>query len=169
MVSADVIRDALDNYGDAVYKLCLIMLKNHADAADAAQETFITYMDKSPLFTGAEKEKAWLMQVAANKCRDMLRIRSRTAPLDEAVIDSLAADEEESHLLELLTELPEKIRLVVTLHYIEGYKVDEIAEMTGKSSSAIKMRLSKGRKLLEEKYRKEYMNNEYVETKALGR
>ena len=99
----------------------------------------------------------------------MLRIRSRTAPLDEAVIDSLAADEEESHLLELLTELPEKIRLVVTLHYIEGYKVDEIAEMTGKSSSAIKMRLSKGRKLLEEKYRKEYMNNEYVETKALGR
>ena len=48
-------------------------------------------------------------------------------------------------------EVPEKFRIVLTLHYVEGYKVDEIAKMLGRTSSAVKMRLAKGRKLLEEK------------------
>ncbi len=157
MVSADVIRDALDNYGDAVYKLCLIMLKNHADAADAAQETFITYMDKSPLFTGAEKEKAWLMQVAANKCRDMLRMRSRRNTVSDDILENYAENTEEYGIVEALTELPDKYRIVMILHYIEGYKTEEIAGMIGKTVSAVKMRLSKGRTMLREAYRKEYM------------
>ncbi len=157
MVSADVIRDALDNYGDAVYKLCLIMLKNHADAADAAQETFITYMDKSPLFTGAEKEKAWLMQVAANKCRDMLRMRSRRNTVSDDILENYAENTEEYGIVEALTELPDKYRIVMILHYIEGYKTEEIAGMIGKTVSAVKMRLSKGRTMLRETYRKEYM------------
>lgn len=52
--------------------------------------------------------------------------------------------------------VPEKFRIVLTLHYIEEYKVNEIAKIIGKSSSAVKMRLQKGRKLLEDIYRKEF-------------
>lgn len=165
----DNIRSAVEKYGDMLYRICLVMLKSTADAEDAVQDTFMKLFTNSPGVSGEEHKKAWLIRVATNRCRDMLRLRGRTAPLDDEIINTFAADEEDLHLFELLTELPEKIRLVLTLHYIEGYKVDEIAEMIGKSPSAVKMRLSKGRRLLDEKYRKEFMNNEYVETKALGR
>ena len=57
----------------------------------------------------------------------------------------------------LLMQLPEKFKTVLLLHYVEEYKVEEIARIIGKTPSAVKMRLQKGRKLLEEKYRKEFL------------
>ena len=53
--------------------------------------------------------------------------------------------------------VPEKFRIVLTLYYVEEYKVNEIADIIGKTSSAVKMRLKKGRKLLENIYRKEFL------------
>ena len=153
----DALRNAMDSHGDAVFRLCLIMLRNHADAEDAVQETFIRFYQKAPAFTDSEHEKAWLLRVAANKCKDMLRYRSRHFTEPEEVLSTLVQDTESSHILECLMELPEKFRTVLSLHYIEGFKVEEIASLIGKTASAVKMRLSKGRKLLEEKYRKEYM------------
>ena len=157
MLKTDCVREAVEEYGDMLYRICLVMLKNTADAEDAVQDTFIRYMQKAPAFSSDEHEKAWLIKVAANICKDMLRQRNRTAEFDEDALNTLTAADEDSHILEALTQIPEKFRIVLTLHYIEGYKVNEIAEMIGKTSSAVKMRLAKGRKLLEEKYRKEYM------------
>ena len=154
---AVALRDAMDTHGDAVFRLCLIMLRNHADAEDAVQETFIKYYQKAPAFTDNEHEKAWLLRVAANKCKDMMRYRMRHSTEPEELLNTLVQDSDSSHILECLMELPEKFRMVLTLHYVEGFKVEEIAGLIGKTSSAVKMRLSKGRKLLEEKYRKEYM------------
>ena len=51
--------------------------------------------------------------------------------------------------------LPEKYREVLVLHAVEGYRTEEIAKLIGKTPSAVKMRLSRGRKLLEESIRKE--------------
>ena len=157
MLKTDCVREAVEEYGDMLYRICLVMLRNKADAEDAVQDTFIRYMQKAPAFSSDGHEKAWLIKVAANICKDMLRQRNRTAELDEDALNTLTAADEDSHILEALTQIPEKFRIVLTLHYIEGYKVNEIAEMIGKTSSAVKMRLAKGRKLLEEKYRKEYM------------
>ena len=53
--------------------------------------------------------------------------------------------------------LPEKFRLVLMLHYVEEYPVADIAKIIGRTPSAVKMRLQKGRKLLEEAYRKEFL------------
>ena len=53
--------------------------------------------------------------------------------------------------------LPEKFRLALELRYVEEYRVEDIARMVGASPSAVKMRLKKGRELLEKKYRKEYL------------
>lgn len=133
------------------------MLRNTADAEDAVQETFIAYTTKSPVFSDKEHEKAWLLKVASNKCRDMLRFRKRYQLTELSELEAVVQDDESSHILEALMELPEKFRLVLTLYYIDEYKVKEIAEIIKKTPSAVKMRLQKGRKLLEEKYRKEYM------------
>ncbi len=150
-------REAVEKYGDILYRICLLMLRNTADAEDAVQETFIKFVTKSPDFVDSEYEKAWLITVAANKCRDMLRYRTRHLTESEELLDGYAVSKEDSGILEALMELPEKYRIILALFYIEEYKVDEISEIVGIGASAVKMRLSRGRKLLEEKYKKEYM------------
>ena len=153
----DCIEAVVSAYGDSLFRLCLIMLGNTADAEDALQETFIKYMRKAPVFKEAEHEKAWLITTARNQCRDILRFRTRHPQTDIETLQEASFEPSSSGILEVLMSLPEKFCVVLTLHYVEGYRVEEIARMLHKTPSAIKMRLQKGRKLLEEKYRKEYL------------
>jgi len=151
------IEEAVRSYGDALYRLCLIMLKNESDAEDAVQDTFIKYMQKAPLFKDASHEKAWLMTVAANKCRDMLRFKARHPQVSIDAIAETAEQKSSSGIMDALMTLPEKFRLVLMLYYVEEYRVEDIARIIRRTPSAVKMRLQKGRKLLEEAYRKEFL------------
>ena len=137
-------REAVERYGDMLYRICLLSLRNTADAEDAD-------------FSDVEHEKAWLITVATNKCRDMLRYQTRHKTESEELLYGYAIEKEESGILEALMELPEKYKTPLMLFYIDQYKLDEISDIMGISLSAAKMRLSRGRKLLKEKYRKEYM------------
>lgn len=144
-------------YGNMLFRLCLITLGNASDAEDVIQETMITYMKKKPEFLDAEHEKAWLITVATNKCKDLLRFRARHPMIDLEQIQEFAAEDSDSGILEALMTLPEKFRIVLILYYVEEYRIEEIAKVIGKTPSAVKMRLQKGRSLLEKVYRKEYM------------
>ena len=144
-------------YGDLLFRICFVMLGNAADAEDAVQETLIRYLQKAPSFENAGHRKAWLITTAKNRCRDMLRFRLRHPQTDIGYLQEMAAEPSENGILEALMSLPEKFRLVLTLYYVEEYRIEEIAQIIQKTPSAVKMRLQKGRRLLEEKYRKEYM------------
>ncbi|MBR5805237.1 MAG: RNA polymerase sigma factor [Oscillospiraceae bacterium] len=152
----DDIEIIIRKYGDMLYRLSLIMLKNESDAEDVVQETIIKYYQKSPVFVDSEHEKAWLIKVATNKCRDLLRFRGRYIQIEEKFLEQIAEEETDYGIIEALTVLPEKYRLVLTLYYIEGYRIEDIAKIISRTSSAVKMRLQKGRKLLKEIYEKEY-------------
>lgn len=154
---ADDIETKINKYGDMLYRLCVLMLKNESDAEDVVQETIIKYYQKSPMFADSEHEKAWLIKVAANKCRDLLRFRVRHPQIDDDYLEKISCDSSDSGIIEALASLPEKFRLVLTLHYIEDYRVEDIAKIINRTSSAVKMRLQKGRKLLEKIYREEYL------------
>lgn len=150
---------ALRAHGDALLRLCAVMLGGVADAEDAVQETMVSYLQKAPAFEDADHEKAWLITTAKNKCRDALRFRRRH-PLWEGDPPEDWAEgisDGDSGILEALMSLPEKFRLALELRYVEEYRVEDIARMVGASPSAVKMRLKKGRELLEKKYRKEYL------------
>ena len=147
----------IDCYGGLLLRMCAVMLGNADDAEDAVQETVIRYFQKAPIFESASHEKAWLLKVAANQCRDMLRVRGRHPKIDIESIQDLTAEVSDNGILEALMTLPEAFRLVMLLYYVEEYRVGEIAQIIRKTPSAVKMRLHKGRKLLEEVYRKEYM------------
>ena len=144
-------------YGNMLFRLCLITLGSASDAEDVIQETMITYLRKKPEFKDAEHEKAWLITVASNKCKDLLRFRARHPMIDLEQIQEFAAEDSDSGILEALMTLPEKFRIVLILYYVEEYRIEEIAKMIGKTPSAVKMRLQKGRSLLGKVYRKEYM------------
>ncbi|MBQ7000048.1 MAG: RNA polymerase sigma factor [Oscillospiraceae bacterium] len=147
----------LDAYGDRLYRMCFVMLGNEADAEDAVQETLIRYFQKAPPFSDAEHEKAWLLRVAANQCRDILRLKTRHNHADVDSLSIAAPAAPDQQILEALMALPEKYRLVMMLHYVEEYRVEDIAKIIEKTPSAIKMRLQKGRKLLGDIYRREYL------------
>lgn len=144
-------------YGNMLFRVCLITLGNASDAEDVIQETMITYLQKKSEFKDAEHEKAWLITVASNKCKDLLRFRARHPMIDLEQIQEFAAEDSDSGTLEALMTLPEKFRIVLILYYVEEYRIEDIAKVIGKTPSAVKMRLQKGRSLLEKVYRKEYM------------
>lgn len=56
MLKCGCAREAVERYGDMLYRICLLALKNTADAEDAVQETFIRYVQKSPDFLDGEHE-----------------------------------------------------------------------------------------------------------------
>ena len=142
------IEEAVTSYSNMLYKISIVMLCNEQDAQDAIQETFCRYLEKRPDFTDREHEKAWLIQVITNVCRDMLRFRSRhpKVSIDE-LADSYATVDERNILTEL-SELPIKQRTVIYLHYVEGYQVREIASILNISEHAVKKRLQRGREQL---------------------
>ena len=144
-------------YGNMLFRVCLITLGSASDAEDVIQETMITYFRKKPEFKDAEHEKAWLITVASNKCKDLLRFRARHPMIDLEQIQEFAAEDSDSGILEALMTLPEKFRIILILYYVEEYRIEDIAKVIGKTPSAVKMRLQKGRSLLEKVYRKEYM------------
>ena len=149
--------EVLERYGDMLYRLCAVMLGSACDAEDAVQETMLKYMRKAPDFADAEHQKAWLLRVASNQCRDMLRRRKRN---EAKAGENFVAPRADTGILDALMTLPEKYRLVLVLHYVEEYGTAEIAKMIGRTPSAVKMRLKTGRELLEEAYRKECTGDE---------
>ena len=150
----------VNTYGDFLYRICYILLKNKSDAEDAVEETFIKYIQKKPKFNDCDHIRAWLITVAKNKCKDMLKYRQSHLHSDIDDVKEEPAENYESDVLDVLMTLPEKFRLVLVLFYIEGYKTEEIARMVKKTPSAVKMRLQKGRILLKEKYKKEVRSDE---------
>jgi len=153
------IETIVNTYGDMLYRICYVILKSESDAEDVVQETIIKYFEKKPSLKDYEHTKAWLITVAKNKCKDLLRYKQRHSHIDIDEMGEVTNQPSENGLLEILMTLPEKFCLVLMLYYVEEYSIEEIAKIVGKTPSAVKMRLSKGRKLLKEKYRKEVLNN----------
>lgn len=140
------IRETVIKYSDTLYKVCIVILCNEQDAQDAIQDTFCRYLEKKPEFRDEEHEKAWLIKVATNICRDMIRFRIRHPKvcIDE-VENTLAAPEQKEVFRELL-ELPVRQKAAMYLHYVEGYQIKETAKILGITESAVKIRLLRGRK-----------------------
>lgn len=159
-LSAENIENLVHTYGDVLYRLCYVILKSESDAEDIVQETIVKYIEKKPSLKDYEHTKAWLITVAKNKCKDMLRYKQKHAHIDIDNMREVPVPSSEIGILEILMTLPEKFCIVLMLYYVEKYKIEEIARIVGKTPSAVKMRLQKGRKLLREKYKKEVLSDD---------
>lgn len=144
-------------YGTMLFRICLVILRDECDAEDVIQDTVVKYIEKAPAFRDKDHEKAWLIRVATNGCHDVQRVRMRREREGSLNWNNYVSNPESCGILEALAELPEKFRIVLFLYYVEERPMEEIASVIGRSVSAVKMRLQKGRKLLEEVYRKEYL------------
>lgn len=139
-----------DRYGNMLFRVCFSILLSHSDAEDAVQDVFYKYITKKPLFSDEEHAKAWLIRVATNRAKDMLRSRKLRAGLTLEEIEDYEVEPEQGEVLAQVFALPLKYREAIVLHHMEGYSIAEIANMMGLSESAVKMRLTRGRDLLKE-------------------
>lgn len=149
MRSEQECEQAVDRYADMVRRICLVHLKNTADTEDIFQNVFLKYLQHDKPFTDAENEKAWIIRVTLNACRDHLRalLRHRTTPL-EAIAEIADLEPRHRDVLEAVLSLPEKYRDVIYLHYFDGYTAKEIGQMLHKRENTVYSLLSRGRDML---------------------
>lgn len=153
MRSEQEVNSAIDRYADLVRRLCMIHLKNHADAEDIFQTVFLKYAMSDQPFQNTEHEKAWMIRVTINACRDLLRsfFRSRTVSLDALVEQPAQIPEDHREVLEAVLSLPQKYRDVIYLHYYEDYTAAQIGGILHKNTNTIYTLLTRGRQLLRER------------------
>lgn len=146
-------------YSDLILRLSYTYLYSIYDAEDICQTVFLKLLTGEYRFESAAHEKAWIIRATANACKDELRKRRRRNVPLEAVAERAAPEAPKSEILEAVMVLPKKYREAIYLHYYEGYSVREIAELLGRSESAVFAHLSRGRN----KLRDMLGGNEYEE------
>lgn len=140
-----------DDYKNDIYRLAISYTKNKHDSEDIVQNVFIKYyknIDK----VEEEYIKQWLIKVTINECKNVLlsswkkRILPFTEKEENMVIDNI----EDDSLLTEIFKLPKKNRIIIHLHYYEGYDVKEIARLLKMTESNVKVSLYRSRKLLKD-------------------
>lgn len=140
--------DMYDKHAKAVYGVSLMYLKNKEDAEEAVSESFVRLMEKHAEFENDEHAGAYLMKTSVNTCKNILKSSWRRKVIhDEDVLMYMTTPEEES-IMEDILSLPPKYRVIIYMHYYQGYKAQEIADIMNISLSAVLSRLSRGRRKL---------------------
>ena len=155
-------RHAMAAHGNSVYLVALAQTRSEADAQDVAQDVFCRLLTDGTTFTGDEHLKAWLLRVTVNRCHELYRTpwRRRVESADDAGCELPApgASTEDAALAELradpvwqaLQALPEKLRVVALLHYVEECTTEEIARIVGSPPATVRTRLHRARKQMRE-------------------
>ncbi len=137
-------------YADMLYRISVSMLRSADDAEDAVQNAFCRYLDKAPSFRDTEHEKAWLIRVTINQCKDLMRRRKLRAWLPIEALTDVGVRVKSTPALDAVAELPEMYKTVIILYHLEEMSVQEIAGTLSLSQSAVKMRLARAREMLRE-------------------
>lgn len=113
------------------------------------------YFQSDIIFENDDHEKAWIIRVTINACKDLLKsfFRSKTVSVENYLNQQLEIDTtlENRMILEIVLSLPDKYKNVVYLHYYEGYTAVEISRILNKNVNTIYTLLSRSKKILKEK------------------
>ena len=134
-----------------MYRTALAILRNDEDAADAIQDTILACWEKLGALKKTQYFKTWMTRILINHCYKIRKAAGATGTLEEYE-EPAAYDQYNLELKEALASLEEKYRIVLTLFYGEGYRIDEIARILRIPKSTVQTRLSRGRKKLARDY-----------------
>lgn len=148
----------VDAHKDMVYTVCLRMLTSEADAEEAAQDVFVKAFRSIASFQQRAKFSTWLYRITYNHCISVIRKKVKMIDLVDELpdgevdegemngLESISAEERSRYLKIAIESLAETDAVVVTLFYYDEMSLDEIAEITGLSSSNIRIKLHRSRK-----------------------
>ena len=142
-------------YATDVLRVAYYYLGDRQRAEDVTQDVFVKLIVTKPALVSG-KEKAWLLKVALNRCRDLWRgAWFRKVVLGHPAFELFPAEDEvgriadSAALAEAVNQLPQEFKEVVLLHYYQGYGVTEIAEMLEIAEGTVSSRLSRARSRLQ--------------------
>lgn len=128
-----------------LYRIARTMLRSDADCEDAVQETLLRAWAKLATLREEQFFETWLIRILINQCKSFYRKHPR---VESEIPENLAAPAADGELIDALMNLPEKYRIPVELHYIEGYSIAEIARMLLIPEGTVKWRMNRSRTML---------------------
>lgn len=137
-------------YIDMVFRIALNYLKNRADAEDVCQNVFLALLTEKKDFQSDEHLRNWLIRVAINECKKILRSPwHRRESLDDHIPAMSFSQPEQSDLYYSVMTLPVHYRVPLYLHYYEGYSTDEIGQILSLPGATVRTRIRRARQLLQ--------------------
>ena len=156
----EILERLMAEYGDSVMRTCLLFLRSRHLAEDASQETFFRAWRALDRFREGGTEKAWLMKIAVNVCKSVLRARPVCVPEDQAPESGTPDRYPDDTVFRAVIGLPVKYRSPVILFYYQGFSVDEIAGILHLPAATVRTRLSRARSRLKDSLKGWYFDNE---------
>lgn len=153
-VSTQELERYISLYRLTVFRVALNYVKNYEDAEDISQDAFVKLYTCDDSFAADENVKAWLIRVAINLSKNLLK-KSRRRGDAELTMDIPSEDITDTGLYDCIKQLKPEYSGVIYLFYYEGYSVKEIAKLCGLTSAAVRTRLCRGRERLREMLLKE--------------
>ncbi len=135
-------------YKKLLFRIAYAYMENTPDTEDILQRAFIKLLNYGKAFPSEEDEKRWLIRITINLCKDEKRSFWNRNRCYMEELEQTSYSQEEREVLAELHALPDKYKVCIHLHYIEGYSVAEISSILKISESAVKMRLKRGREKL---------------------
>jgi len=144
------------DYYQLIYRVAFSQVKNHADAEDITQEVFLKIIRNDMRYQSMEHERAWIVRVTINLCRDLLKSKwHKTSVSMEEVSEAQRGScenftEIQDDMMWAVLQLPEKYRNCLYLFYYEDYSIKEIAQSLEMPENTVKTNLKRGRQALKE-------------------
>lgn len=139
--------EIIRKYSGSMFRYAYSYCGSRADAEDIVQEAFYRYLVKKPVFRDENHEKAWFLRVTINLSQNYVRtFWHRKVDALEDDIPDVTNDEKE--IWDLVHQLPDKYRVVIELHYWEGYSLNEIAVILKKNPSTVGTWFERAKRLL---------------------
>ena len=130
-----------------LYRIACALLRSEADRQDAMQETALKAWKNRASLREEQYFKTWISRIMVNECHNLHRKNSRYVPMED-LPDRPAPDSGEQETRLMLESLPEKQRVPLVLHYLEGFSLEEIARVQHISLALVKYRMHQARKAL---------------------
>lgn len=142
------LEELVNKYENTLFRTALAILGDAQEAEDAVQDAYLRYLEKRPELRDGEHEKAWLLKVAANRCKSVLRARLRHPAVELLDVYPAPDGDGSRELMEAILSLPANQRAAVHLHYYEGYTSQEIGAILGQRPGTVRSHLSRARDAL---------------------
>ena len=138
-----------------LHRISYGLLRNAQDQQDAVQEAVLKAWQKLGGLRREEFFETWLTRILINECYNLLSARKNALPLEAVPETKEMPEGKDCSLHDALLRLEEKLRLPVMLHYMEGYRVREIAGILKLPEGTVKTRLARAKREL-----KKYLEEE---------
>lgn len=135
---------------ERLYRISYGHLHEPQDRQDAVQEAIFKAWRNCHRLRNPAFFETWLIRILINECHNRQRAQRRLVPVEVLPERADEAEEDHAELREAVLSLPEKLRLPIMLHYIEGYKTDEIARILCIPTGTVRSRLKRARSALKE-------------------